>query len=425
LAHAHRKNTGVALLFLDLDYFKSVNDMLGHDVGDQLIKDVAERIKTQIRRGDTLARIGGDEFAVILEDLRASSDAAAVAQKFIDVMARAFNVGGEEAFITASIGIAVYPTCGIEAMQLTKNADAALYNAKESGRSCFRYYEPDMNRLAAERFETTTKLRHALAREEFVLHYQPIINTVTRGLTGFEALLRWNHPELGLVYPSAFVPVLEDTGLIVHVGEWVVRTACVQQAVWTAAGYGDLRMAVNVSARQFRQKNFINVIRTALQDAELDPHFLQLEITESMLVENIGSAAATLRALHTLGVRFSLDDFGTGYSSLNYLKRFPLHTLKVDRSFLENIARDNDNAAIVSAIISLGHSLRMKVVAEGVETAQQLEFLRSIGCDAIQGEYVAAPMDVEQATRWLDACALPRPSTGDTVQPVLINQRKR
>ena len=400
LLHAQRKNTHAAVMLLDLDYFKSVNDMLGHDAGDQLLREVAQRMKAQIRRGDTLARMGGDEFTVILEELRNAGDAAAVAQKIIDAMARAFVVSGEEMFISTSIGIAIYPSCGVEPLQLTKNADAALYHAKECGRGCYRFYNPDMNKLAAERLKTITQLRHAIARDEFILHYQPQHDPVTHTVVGFEALLRWQHPERGLIYPSEFISILEDTGLIIDVGEWALRAACIQQKLWSEAGYPGVRMAVNVSARQFRQKDFVKTIVMLLRDTGVDSCALQLELTESILVENVGAVAATLRALHTVGVRFAIDDFGTGYSSLSYLRQFPLHSLKIDRSFVKSLDK-NDDGAIVSAIISLGHSLGMKVVAEGVETKQQLAFLTSKGCDAAQGYYFAAPLEAAETLQWL------------------------
>jgi len=398
--HAQRKGVHAAVMFLDLDDFKSVNDMLGHDAGDQLLRNVAQRLKAQVRRGDTLARMGGDEFTVILEELRDAGDAAAVAQKIIDAMARAFVVSGEEMFISTSIGIAIYPNCGIEPLQLTKNADAALYHAKECGRGCYRFYNADLNKLAAERLKTITQLRHAITRDEFVLHYQPQHEATTGAVVGFEALLRWQHPERGLVYPGDFISILEDTGLIVAVGEWALRAACNQQKIWSVAGFAGVRMAVNVSARQFRQKDFVMTVVAALRDTGVDARALQLELTESLLVENVAAVAATLRALHTVGVRCSIDDFGTGYSSLSYLRQFPLHSLKIDQSFLTNLDKD-DAGAIVTAIISLGHSLGMKVVAEGVETAQQLSFLTSNGCDAIQGYYFSTPMVAKDALQWL------------------------
>jgi diguanylate cyclase (GGDEF)-like protein len=401
LAHAQRKGVRVAVVSMDLDYFKSVNDLLGHEIADRLLCDIAERIKGQIRRGDTLARMGGDEFMIILEDMRDFADAASVAQKILDVMARAFVIQGEEMFLTTSIGIASYPACGIESTQLMKNADAALYAAKRGGRGCYRFYDPTMNEYADERLKTLTRLRHAIARNEFELYYQPLVDARSQRASGFEALLRWNDAKRGMVGPGEFVGLLEDTGLIIEVGNWVLRSACAQQKKWLEQGFGAFKMAVNVSARQFRQRDFVGSVALALQETGMDPHFLQLEITESLLIDNMTAAAAKLRALHTLGVRFSIDDFGTGYSSLNYLKRFPLYALKVDRTFMENIAEGKDDDAIVNAIISLGHSLRMKVVAEGVETEAQLKFLRENGCDSLQGYFFATPMRAGDVESWL------------------------
>lgn len=402
LLHAQRNTTRLAVIFLDLDYFKSVNDMLGHDAGDQLLREVSSRIKAQIRKGDTLARLGGDEFTIILEGMLDISDAGAVSQKIIDAMSRAFMVQGEEVFITTSIGIAAYPLCGIEPAQLIQNADAALYHAKGNGRGCYRYYDPEMNKVAAERLKTITQLRHAIARNEFVLYYQPQIDPKTDSVGGAEALLRWNHPERGVVLPGEFISLLEDTGLIITVGEWAMRVACEQQKAWASAGFDHLCVAVNVSARQFRQKDFVTTVARIIHETGANARCLQLEITESMLVENICMVAATLRALHTLGVRFSIDDFGTGYSSLAYLRQFPLHALKIDRSFLRDIAKDDD-AAIVSAIISLGHSLGLKVVAEGAESAEQVDFLARQGCDSVQGYFYARPMPVDAFESWLHA----------------------
>ncbi len=401
LAQAQRKRARIAVVSIDLDHFKSVNDLLGHEIADRLLCDIAERIKGQIRRGDTLARMGGDEFMIILEDIRDFSDAANVAQKILDVMARAFVIQGEEMFLTTSIGIASYPASGIESTQLIKNADAALYAAKRSGRGCYRFYDPTMNEYADERLKTLTRLRHAISREEFVLHYQPVVDARSQSVIGFEALLRWNDPKRGLVSPGEFVGLLEDTGLIIEVGNWVLRTACEQQKLWKEIGLGSFKMAVNVSARQFRQRDFVGTVALIVQDTGMDPHDLQLEITESLLIDNMTAAAAKLRALHTIGVRFSIDDFGTGYSSLNYLKRFPLYAIKVDRSFMENISEGRDEDAIVNAIISLGHSLRMKVVAEGVETEAQIRFLAENGCDCLQGYYYATPMAAADVEKWL------------------------
>jgi diguanylate cyclase (GGDEF)-like protein len=401
LAHAQRKKQMVALMFLDLDHFKSVNDSLGHDVGDQLLKAVAERLKSCLREGDTIARLGGDEFTIILEEISESENIANVAQKIIDMMSRSFLVGGQEIFITTSIGIATYPDCGTDQNTLIKNADAALYDAKAHGRSVYRFYHQKMNIIATERLELLTSLRHAVDRDEFILRYQPQVNSYSGQLVGVEALLRWNHPEKGLIYPSQFVHLLEDTGLIIPVGEWALREACKQCKAWQNTGLPAIPVSVNISARQFKQKNLVSMVSQILLDTKLDPRYLQLELTESVLVDNIGVTVATLRALHTIGTKLSIDDFGTGYSSLSYLKQFPLHALKIDRSFLQDINKRSEDAAIAIAIITLGHSLRLDVVAEGVETNEQKEFLKKQNCNIMQGHLFGYPMHAVQIAEWL------------------------
>jgi len=401
LAHAHRKKQVAALLFLDLDHFKSINDSLGHDAGDQLLKQVADRLKSCLREGDTIARLGGDEFTVILEDIVDSESIANVAQKIVDLMARSFKLNDQEVFVTTSIGIATYPDCGTDQKALIKNADAALYDAKAHGRSTYRFYHEKMNIIASEHLELLTSLRHAVTRNEFVLRYQPQINSFTGQIVGVEALLRWNHPEKGLIYPSQFVHLLEDTGLIVPVGEWVIRTACEQGKVWQDAGLPGIPISVNISARQFKQKNLVSMISQILLDTKLEPRFLQLEITESVLVDNIGVTVATLRALHTIGTKLAIDDFGTGYSSLSYLKQFPLHTLKIDRSFLQDVNKTSQDAAIATAIITLGHSMKLEVIAEGVETNEQMDFLKKRNCSIMQGHLFGYPMLPVQIEDWL------------------------
>lgn len=396
MAHAQRKDSIAALLFLDLDHFKSINDSLGHDAGDQLLKEVAVRLKSCLREEDTIARLGGDEFTVILEDIPESENIANVAQKIIDMMSRSFLISGQEVFVTTSIGIATFPTCGTDQGSLIKNADAALYDAKEQGRGVYRFYHEKMNVIASERLELSTNLRHAVDRTEFILRYQPQVNSFNGQIVGVEALLRWNHPEKGLIYPSHFVHLLEDTGLIVQVGEWVIREACSQAKQWQKAGLPGIPVSVNISARQFKQKNLVSMISQILIDTKLDPRFLQLELTESVLVDNIGITIATLRALHTIGVKLSIDDFGTGYSSLSYLKQFPLHEIKIDRSFLQDINKRKEDAAIATAIITLGHSMKLNVVAEGVETNEQMEFLKSRNCTTMQGHLFGYPMHALQ-----------------------------
>jgi len=401
LAHAQRNARRVALLFLDLDHFKTINDTLGHDAGDELLVAVARRLETCVRKNDTVARLGGDEFTAILENIDAADDAAAVAQKIVDTMSRSFRVGGQEFFVTVSIGIALFPTCGLDHATLIKNADTALYSAKDNGRSCFKFYNSQMNTMASEHLSMVTALRHALPRGEFQLQYQPQIDPRTHRVLGVEALLRWNHPEQGLQPPTTFIPLLEDSGMIVEVGEWVLRNACLQSKAWMDAGLPPLRMCVNASARQFRQTDFVRRVATIVAETGVDASHLQFEVTESLLIDNVAATTAKLRALRSIGIQIAIDDFGTGYCSLNYLKQFPLHVLKLDRTFIKDIELRSNDAAIVTAMIALGHSLDMEVVAEGVETEGQLMFLRSQGCDAVQGFLYSEPMAADALPNWL------------------------
>jgi diguanylate cyclase (GGDEF)-like protein len=401
LAHAQRNTRRVALLFLDLDHFKTINDTLGHDAGDELLVSVARRLETCVRKHDTIARLGGDEFTAILENIDDADDAAAVAQKIVDTMSRSFQIEGRELFVTVSIGIALFPTCGLDPATLIKNADTALYSAKDNGRSCFKFYSSHMHNMASEHLSMVTALRHALPRGEFLLEYQPQIDPRTHHVLGVEALLRWNHPEQGLLPPTAFIPLLEDSGMIVEVGEWVLRSACLQLNAWQAAGLPPMRMCINTSARQFRPAEFIRRVATIVAETGVDPNCLQFEVTESLLIDNVASTTAKLRALRSIGIQIAIDDFGTGYCSLNYLKQFPLHVLKLDRSFIKDIESRSNDAAIVTAMIALGHSLDMEVIAEGVETEGQLMFLRGQGCDAVQGFLYSGPMAASAWPTWL------------------------
>ncbi len=401
LASAQRNARRVGLLFLDLDHFKTINDKLGHEVGDALLVAVARRLETCIRKNDTVARLSGDEFTAILENIDDADDAAAVAQKIVNALSHSFRLQGQELFVTVSIGIALFPTCGLDPATLIKNADTALYNAKDHGRSCFKFYNSQMHHRATERLAMVTALRHALPREEFLLEYQPQIDPRTHRVLGVEALLRWNHPEQGVLPPSTFIRLLEDNGMIVEVGEWVLTQACLQQKAWKNAGLPALRMCVNTSARQFRKADFVRRVAGIVAATGVDPSFLQFEITESMLIDNVASTTAKLRALRSLGIQIAIDDFGTGYCSLNYLKQFPLHVLKLDPSFVKDIEAHSNNAAVVAAMIALGHSLDMEVIAEGVETEEQLMFLRSQGCDAVQGFLYSKPMAAEALPHWL------------------------
>lgn len=399
--HASRTKKLAALIFLDLDHFKDINDTLGHDAGDDLLVKVADRLKKCIRAEDTIARLGGDEFTIILGDIEHREEASIVAQKILDAMSHNFTLNESEVFVTTSLGISTYPSCGTDPETMIKNSDMALYSAKAKGRSNYQFYEAEMNAIVLERMTMINSLRLAVQREEFVLYYQPQLCAKSNEVIGIEALIRWQHPELGIILPTKFIPLLEETGLIEPVGEWVLRTACQQNQAWINAGLPPLPISVNVSPRQLRQNHLVSTVSEILEEVGLNPRYLQLEVTESALVENIDMTTITLQALHATGVKLAIDDFGVGYSSLTYLKQFPINTLKLDRSFIEGIATNNDDAAIVEAVIGLGHSLRLKVVAEGVETESQLSFLRDRGCDEVQGYIYSYPLSSKDCEQWL------------------------
>lgn len=403
IAQAHRNKRLMALLFLDLDRFKMINDSLGHHVGDELLKAVAERLKCNARANDTVARLGGDEFTVILEGVTDIEDPTTVARKILDVMSKPFYLDGHEVFVTASLGITVYPLDGRNIDDLLKNADTAMYRAKEQGRNNYQFYTEDMNAQAVEHLILESSLRHALERHEFILHFQPQVDLHSREITGMEALLRWAHPEFGLLQPAQFIPLAEETGLITSIGTWVLEAACTQAVAWQSEGLANVRIAVNLSARQFRQENLVEIVSKTLADTGLNPQFLELEITESFLLDNVDSAISTLKKLHNLGVQISIDDFGTGYSSLSYLRRLPLNSLKIDQSFVHDISAKNDDAAIAEAIIAMAQSLRLRVMAEGVETEEQLYFLRTRGCDYGQGFLICRPIPAEEILAWCKA----------------------
>jgi diguanylate cyclase (GGDEF)-like protein/PAS domain S-box-containing protein len=392
LAQAKRNGRSAAVLFIDLDRFKIVNDTLGHAIGDKLLLRVAARLSECLRTGDTVGRFGGDEFGVILLDLGKPGDAAVVARKINDALARPFDLDGHRTFISASIGITLYPDDAVDPATLNMNADAAMYRAKELGRNRYQFFAQEMNDRAMQRMQMEASMRRALERGEFVLHYQPKVDLANGAICGMEALLRWAHPEKGLVSPAEFIPVLEETGLIVPVGEWVTREACRQIVAWQQAGLKVPHVAVNLSARQFQQKNLEDNVREVLRETGVAPALLQFEITESVLTKDPDGAVRTLRGLKEAGVMLSVDDFGTGYSSLAYLKRFPLDALKIDRAFISDIVTNPDDAAITLAVISLAHSLKLKVVAEGVETEAQLNLLALYSCDQMQGYYFSRPV---------------------------------
>jgi diguanylate cyclase (GGDEF)-like protein/PAS domain S-box-containing protein len=395
LAEASINNALVAVLYLDLDRFKAINDTFGHAFGDKLLLAVAERLASNIRGGDTIARFSGDEFAVVLTDVGSQENAALVARKILNALAISFDLDENEVFITPSIGIAFYPLDAANKDDLIRNADTAMSHAKAQGGNGYRFYGAEMNAIVSQRLSLETSLRHALERKEFLLHYQPQVNLRSGKIIGMEALLRWQHPERGLVSPAEFIPVLEETGLIVPVGEWVLRTACAQNRAWLDAGLPPMRMAVNLSAHQFRQSSLTDVVCQALEDSGLEPELLELEVTESVMIQDLQTTLTTLSQLHLIGIQISIDDFGTGYSSLSYLKRLPISKIKIDQSFVHDICVDPDDAAIADAVISLGHSLKMQVIAEGVETVEQLDYLRAHGCDEFQGYYFSRPLPAE------------------------------
>ncbi len=391
MARADRSHTLLAVIFLDLDQFKEINDSLGHAVGDAVLKETALRLEGCLRATDTVARLGGDEFTILLEDVRSKEEIARVAEKLLQSIAVPAELSGHVLHLSTSIGVTVYPQDHHDADSLLRNADLAMYHAKQEGRNNAQFYSPDMSERTEKRVDLLTRLRGAIARNELLLHYQPQVDVRSGRITGVEALLRWNDPERGLVPPGQFIPLAEDTGLIVPIGEWVLREACRQLKQWLDAGLAPLTMAVNLSPRQFRQKDLVETVAAILAETGLPPYRLDLEITESTVMYRTEEAAASLRALHELGVQISLDDFGTGYSSLAYLHRFPVHTLKVDQSFVRDIRSDRDDAAIVSTVITLARQLNLKSLAEGVETKEQLAFLRSRGCDAYQGFLFCRP----------------------------------
>ncbi|MDD5330711.1 MAG: EAL domain-containing protein [Sulfuricella sp.] len=392
LTYARRHASELAVMFIDLDYFKNINDSLGHDVGDLLLKQVAARLAGCVREGDTVARQGGDEFVVILSDIAAAEDVTAVTRKILKTFADPFAIGGHELYITCSIGIALYPKDGQDTPTLLKNADAALYRAKEQGRNNSQFYTAEMNVKALERLVLENNLRHALERGEFMVYYQPQVDLRTGQINGMEALVRWRHPELGMVPPAKFIPVAEESGLILPLGEWVLRTACAQNKAWQDAGLRPVCVAVNLSARQFKHQDLVALVAGILQETGLDPALLELELTEGLLMQNVEATIDTLTRFKAMGVKSSIDDFGTGYSSLSYLKRFPIDTLKIDQSFVCNITTDPDDAAIAKTIISMAHEMRLRVIAEGVETEEQRSFLRLRHCDEMQGFFFSRPV---------------------------------
>ena len=397
IAYANRSGEQVAVLLIDLDRFKNINDSLGHDVGDKMITAIARKLIAQVRDVDTVARLGGDEFVILLTDIAHEDAVATLAQQVLEALVQPLTIQGHELYPAGSIGISLYPKDGADSQTLLKNADTAMYRAKDAGRNNFQFYARAMNARALDRLKLEGALRNALLRNEFVLHYQPQMDIASGSIVGVEALLRWQPPGEEMIYPADFIPIAEETGLIVAIGEWVLRTACLQQKAWSRGGLcAPLRVAVNLSARQFKQQDIVKSVSRALEESGCDAQMLELEITESIVMDNPEVAAATLQKLSDMGVHLSIDDFGTGYSSLAYLKRFPIHSLKIDRSFVRDITTDADDAAIAKAVIALAHSMKLRVIAEGVETIEQLDFLRGQRCDQMQGYYLSRPLPAQQ-----------------------------
>ncbi len=395
----HKRSVGV--LLFDLDRFKVVNETLGQAMGDFLLKAVSERLSATVREGDTVARLGDDMFGLILDDLAQPADSFRVSQKILDSLGKPFQLKGQEIFVSASIGIAIFPNDGDEIDLLMKHADTAMYRAKEQGGNNYQLYAPAMNQHATKRLALENNLRRALERGEFLLYYQPKVDLTTGQIVGMEALIRWKSPEAGMVSPAEFIPLAEETGLIVPMGEWILRTACAQNKAWQKQGLPFVRMGVNISVRQLQRQNLIGTIAHVLNETGLDPNYLELELTESIIMKSNESTMAELRELNLGGIEISIDDFGTGYSSLSYLKRLPIDTLKIDKSFVQEVTTDPDDAAIVAAIITMAHTLKLKVVAEAVETVEQLEFLRGLKCDQMQGYLFSRPLPAEEITRLL------------------------
>ena len=408
LAHAHRYQSTLAVLFLDLDRFKVINDTLGHNVGDLLLKQVADRLTDSVRHSDSigrsmekeetheLARLGGDEFTALLTNIRDPQDAGTVARRILEALARPFLIDGHEITVTASVGIAIFPTDGDSVDFLLKSSDIAMYHAKDQGRNNFQFYSTTMNALAAERLEMENDLRKALERHEFVVYYQPQVDIRANRIVGAEALIRWRHPDRGMLSPAEFLPVAIDTGMIQKLDQEVLLMACRQNKTWQDAGCAPIRMSVNVSNSFFHGASLTSAVAKALQETRLDPEYLELELTESIIMRHVETSITMLQELRGMGVRLSIDDFGTGYSSLSHLQRFPLNVLKIDQSFTRDVARNAANASITSAIISLAHSMNLSVLAEGVETDEQLALLCGQGCDEAQGHFFGHPMPGEK-----------------------------
>jgi diguanylate cyclase (GGDEF)-like protein/PAS domain S-box-containing protein len=401
ITRARRSGRSVAVMFIDLDHFKTINDTLGHTAGDELLLEMSHRLTDCVREDDTVARLGGDEFTMILSELRQPEDAVGVAQKILDAVEQPMTVAGMTIELSASIGIALYPVDGVDVETLLRNADSAMYRAKESGRNNYQLCTDEMKTRALQRLSLETRLRKAIQSEQLVLLYQPMISLITGRVIGAEALVRWLDPERGLIEPGEFIPIAEESRLIIPLGDWVLRAACKQARQWRDSGLGDLRISINLSARQFQQQDLADTVRRAIAEAGIDPKVIELEITETTAMQNAEMTIDVLRALSDIGVSIAIDDFGTGYSSLSYLKRFPLNAVKIDRSFVAGVDSSDGDAAIVAAVVAIARSLHLRVVAEGVENEEQLAFLRRRGCDEAQGFHFSKPVTAETMTRAL------------------------
>jgi len=408
IAKAEEQTLGV--LFISFDQYKKVNDTLGHDRGDSVLREFGERLKSCLAETDTVARFGSDEFAVLQTGVHDANEIVETIGSLSKVLKFAFDVEGQELFATASVGVSLFPLDGEEPQTLLKNAGAALYKAKRQGGANYQFYTADMHSLAVHRLAMETNLRRAIQNEELLIHYQPRVSVDSLSITAVEALVRWQHPQLGLISPSEFIPLAEDTGLIVPIGEWVLRNACLQAQRWQQAGFPPIQMAVNISGRQFQDRQLSTAIIKILDETNLAPELLELELTESSIMQNAELAAEVLQTLKNMGTKISIDDFGTGYSSLASLKRLPIDALKIDQSFVRDATTDSDDAALVMAIITLAHNLRLKVIAEGVETEEQLRFLQLLRCDEIQGFFFSKPLPPESLVALLDSPAVQRTS---------------
>ncbi len=426
LAQARCSGHLVAVMFLDFDCFKTINDSFGHAVGDALLKTIAERLTRNIRESDTAARLGGDEFILICSDIRQPQDAAQIAQLVLEAVAKPYMLEGHEVHISASIGITLYPLDDSlgdgdknknDIQALLKNADIAMYKAKKQGKNTYQFYTAEMNVATLERRLLGDDLRKALENQEFILHYQPRMLCADNTVTGMEALIRWRHPTLGIISPEKFIPLAEETGLILPIGEWVLRTACTQNKTWIDAGMAPLRVAVNLSAQQFKHPNLLGVVGNILCDTGLPPNYLELELTESLAMEDVQKSVITLNALGMMGISVAIDDFGTGYSSLAYLNRFPVDFLKIDKSFVHDLGSSHDNEVIAKTVIAMAHNLQLQVVGEGVETRARLDFLRQHGCEEMQGYFLSLPLPADKFSAFIQAAKISNLATASSIIP--------